>query len=345
MYLQHLLLHIFQKFGGQRSEIAAYHLLRGKRSGQTIQDVGTFDLYTYFSIIPKLSKDKFNRAVKELLENGWIFYDEMKTLHLTSRGIDLLKKSAKLNFNGWYYRGNEHIFYKRLSLIVQTLSHIHANDWHFTPIQKEEEIQIWVKNFLNHYSYKESSFRLQFRKEIEESIKQLQLAEESKQIVILRLTGYRLTGWTWQQLANQLDRSESDVQLMFVELLQTWLDTITFSKKQYPLLEQLAENVRIKLLLTDSTKKTADLYERGYTLEQIANIRQLKISTIEDHFVEMAMSEPHFPILQFIQEEDIAKVKVVLKETGSKRLKVIREQVPYLSYFQIRLVIASKGGK
>ncbi|HWI47561.1 MAG TPA: helix-turn-helix domain-containing protein [Rummeliibacillus sp.] len=345
MYLQQLLLHIFQKFNGQRSESAAYYLLRGKRSGQTIQDVGTFGLHPYFCIIPKLSKNNFDETFEQLIENGWVFYDEKQMLQLTVRGEDVLVKSSSYHFNGWFYRGNEHIFFKRLSLIVQTLSHIHAEDWRFIPIQKEEEVQIWVKNFLKSHSYKQSTFHLRLRDEIEVSMKQLEISEQSKQIMMLRLTGYQLTGWTWQQLAFEFDCSELDVQLMFVEFLHTWLDYLSVYGEQYPLLFQLTENIRVEVLLTDSTKKTAELYEKGYSLEQISYMRHLKISTIEDHFVEMAMTNSHFPLVQFIHEEDVQKVLQVLNETGSKRLKLIREQLPQLSYFQIRLVIAAKGGK
>ena len=345
MYLQRLLLHIFQKFNGQRSESAAYHLLRGKRSGQTIQDVGTFGLHPYFCVIPKLSKKIFDEAFNQLVENGWVFFDEKQTLQLTNRGVDILEKSLSFQFNGWFYRGNEHIFFKRLSLIVQTLSHIYGEDWRFIPIQKEDDIQIWVKKFLKLHSYKNSTLRLQLRDEIEISMKQLEISEQSKQIMVLRLTGYQHTGWTWQQLASELDCSELDVQLMLVEFLHSWLDLLSAYGEKFPLLYQLTENIRIEVLLTDSTKKTAELYERGYSLEQISYMRCLKISTIEDHFVEMAMTNPHFPLVQFIHEEDIQKVTKALKETGSKRLKIIREQLPYLSYFQIRLVIAAKGGR
>ena len=347
MYLQQILLQIYQRINGQRSESAAYHLLRGKRSGQTIQDVGTFGLQPYFSILPKFSKTNFQEAFDQLIENGWLYYDEKQALRLTKRGNCLFDKSPNFHFNGWFYRGNEQIFFKRLSLVVQTLSHIYEGDWRFLPVQKEDEIQAFVKGFLKNYSYKDSTFRKQLRDEMEASLLQLPISNESKQIMMLRLTGYMQTGWTWQQLSFQFDRQELDIQLMFVELLHTWLDFLTINGNQnnFPLLHNLSINIRIELLLTDSTKKTADLYDRGYTLEQISYMRKLKMSTIEDHFVEMAMVQPNFPLVQFIQEEDVQKVLYILEKTGSKRLKVIREELPQLSYFQIRLVIAAKGGK
>lgn len=345
MYLQQLMLDIFQKFDGQRSETAAFHLICGKRSGQTIQDVGTFGLEAYFSIMPKLSKQQYLEAFEQLIENGWVFYDEQKALQLTTRGKDVLEKSNAFHFNGWFYRGNEHVFFKRLSLIVQTFSYVKVKDFRFNPIQKDEEIQAWVKYFLMRHPYKDPSFHLQFRNEIENSIKNLHISEQAKQIVMFRLTGFHLTGWTWQQLASQFDCGELDVQFMFVELLHTWLDLLTLESAQFPLLYRLTENIRIENLLTDSTQKTADLFKRGYSLEQIAMMRHLKTSTIEDHFVEMAMIIRDFPLHQFIDEADVEKVMDVLSTTESKRLKIIREQIPQFSYFQIRLVIAAKGGE
>ncbi len=109
----------------------------------------------------------------------------------------------------------------------------------------------------------------------------------------------------------------------------------------FPKNKLLTENIRIENLLTDSTQKTADLFKRGYSLEQIAMMRHLKTSTIEDHFVEMAMIIRDFPLHQFIDEADVEKVMDVLSTTESKRLKIIREQIPQFSYFQIRLVIAA----
>ena len=345
MYLQQILLDIFHKFNGQRSEYAAFHLLCGKRSGQTIQDVGTFGLESYFSIMPKLTKQSYHEVFLQLIENGWLFKDEQQKLQLSMRGESILDKSNSFHFNGWFYRGNEHRFFKRLSLVVQTLSHVQANDFRFNPIQKDEEVQAWVKRFFKSHPYKDLTFYMEFRDEIENSIKQLRISAQSKQIVMLRLTGYKLNGWTWQQLASEFDCEELDIQLMFVELLHRWLDFLNLESVHFPLLYELTESVRIENLLTNSTKKTADLFERGYSIEQIAFMRHLKTSTIEDHFVEMAMVLPDFPLSQFIDDSDVQKVMLVLSETESKRLKVIREQLPQFSYFQIRLVIAAKGGE
>lgn len=58
-----ILLQIFQKLNNERTVSAAYHILRGKRSGQTIQDVGLFQLHNYFGLLPKLPRAIFDEAV------------------------------------------------------------------------------------------------------------------------------------------------------------------------------------------------------------------------------------------------------------------------------------------
>ena len=37
-------------------------------------------------------------------------------------------------------------------------------------------------------------------------------------------------------------------------------------------------------------------------MEDIATIRKLKMSTIEDHFVEMSINDADFPIRQFVSK-------------------------------------------
>ena len=69
----------------------------------------------------------------------------------------------------------------------------------------------------------------------------------------------------------------------------------------------MAEGLKVKILLTDSAQQTAQLYEQGYSMEQIVQMRKLKQSTIEDHFVELAMYEPNFSIGPFVSYDEAQK--------------------------------------
>ena len=72
MNLSSILLTIIRKLDGERTIYAGFHLLRGKRSGQTLQDVEYYGVKAFFGILPKLSLEQFNEAAKELHDADYI---------------------------------------------------------------------------------------------------------------------------------------------------------------------------------------------------------------------------------------------------------------------------------
>ena len=55
-----------------------------------------------------------------------------------------------------YYGELGETFWKRLSLIIQTISNLQQNNTKFIPIQQDTEIMMWVKRFLTGIPYKRS---------------------------------------------------------------------------------------------------------------------------------------------------------------------------------------------
>ena len=70
MNLSSILLSIISRIDGERTIYAGLHLLRGKRSGQTLQDVEYYGLKSFFGILPKLTVERFDEAAKELMNLG-----------------------------------------------------------------------------------------------------------------------------------------------------------------------------------------------------------------------------------------------------------------------------------
>ncbi|WP_342559199.1 helix-turn-helix domain-containing protein [Metasolibacillus sp. FSL K6-0083] len=339
MIFQQILLAIFLKLNNERTVASAYHLLRGKKSGQTIQDAGIFSLHAYFSLLPKLSRQKFNESVQLFVEANYLHMDEAGYYTLTASGIEQAKKGVPCTFDGWHYRGNEHIFYARLSLIVQALSHQSAKIKAFIPIQRDEKIQYFARQFLRRHQYQAGALQVLLLQEITDSLESLAVTEEQRELLINRLTGVDMPGLTWQQLAYHAERTEMDVQLLYISALHNWLQHIT----QYPYLADIAQQLRIRMPLTDSAFQTARLFEQGFSLQQIAHTRNLKQSTIEDHLVELAMHDATFPIEHFIKQEELLQVQHEISSRATKKLKVLREALPHLTYFQLRLVLARGG--
>jgi len=340
LIFQQILIQIFHKLNHERTISSPFHLLRGKRSGQTVQDVGIYHLHNYFGIMPKLSRNKYDSEVSFLIEQQYILVKEDGFYELTNKAVESLSGLELLQFDGWHYRGNEHIFFARLSLVVQSLSHQIKGKMGFIPLQKDEQVQQWVKNFLITNHYHSGQLQNSLLEEIIQSLEQTALDERAKSILMLRLSGYNMAGLTWQQISLEENMNEMDLQLIYIASLHKWLNVIVQQFEDYPLLSRMGENIRIKNPLTGSAFQTAELFNNGYSIDQISMMRGLKMSTIEDHIVELAMNEPQFKVDRFVSKEDITTVLTAVDDYNTRKLKVLHEVVPHLSYFQLRLVLA-----
>ena len=91
-----------------------------------------------------------------------------------------------------------------------------------------------------------------------------------------------------------------------------------------------------------STKKISfDLYKAGKTIEAIAKERNLSISTIEGHlafFIETGSLD----INDLVDEKKQSTVKNLMAETGPGSLQTLKQQLPEISYGEIKWIIASE---
>ena len=338
MLFEDILIIILKAVDGERTISSPYHLLKGKKSGQTIQDIGYYKLYPYFGLLPRLQKNDYDQAVKGLLDRGWIVNDGQ----VVRVSAEKKKSKAEGNLlNGWKFRGNEQLFMARLSLVVQSFSHIHQNVRVFDPVVIADDVQRWVKTYLhkNDFRLVESCQRL--HREIEESLSMVAVDDQQKMVVMQRLSGYKLGGLTWEQITLSNGHNVLDVQLQAIETLHGWMEII--DSGNYPMLKAMLEGVIQQSSLTETAIRTERYFRNGHSLEEIAAMRGLKTSTIEDHFVEIAMNDPGFDTFRFMEKSLFSKIVQVSQENKTKRLRDIKEKVPEASYFQIRLALAAKG--
>ncbi|MFD1030892.1 helix-turn-helix domain-containing protein [Metaplanococcus flavidus] len=338
MLFEDILIIILKAVDGERTISSPFHLLKGKKSGQTIQDIGYYKLYPFFGLLPRLDKKDYDKAVQTLLRKGVIVID--------GQVVRVTEKSGSYNpepnlLNGWKYRGKEHLFMDRLSLAVQTFSHIHQNSRLFDAVVIADDIQRWVKYYLQRIDFRRTESCQRFRQEIAESLALVKVEDQQKMIVMQRLSGYKLGGMTWEQISLDHGHGIIDIQLQAIETLHGWMEEIETGK--FPLLKILLEGVIQQSSLTETAKRTESYFKNGRTLEEIAALRGLKTSTIEDHFVELAMNDPVFDITAFIEKNLFSKIVAISQEYNTKRLRAIKENVPEASYFQIRLALAAKG--
>lgn len=338
MLFEDILIIILKAVDGERTISSPYHLLKGKKSGQTIQDIGYYKLYPYFGLLPRLQKNDYDNAVKSLLDRGWIVNDGQVVRFIAEPESSIKKENL---LNGWKFRGKEQLFMARLSLVVQSFSHIHQRIRIFDPVVIADDVQRWVKAYLQKNDFRQIESCRRLRGEITESLSLVAVDDQQKMVVLQRLSGYQLGGKTWEQISLSKGHNVLDVQLQAIETLHGWMEII--ESGNFPLLKAMLEGVIQQSSLTETAVRTERYFRKGRSLEEIAAMRGLKTSTIEDHFVEIAMNDSGFDLFAFMEKSVFSRIVHVSQENNTKRLRDIKEKVPEASYFQIRLALAAKG--
>ncbi|WP_062046732.1 helix-turn-helix domain-containing protein [Bacillus sp. JCM 19034] len=341
---QFVILTVLKALNGERSIYGAYHLLQGKRSVQTIQDGTIFNMSGYFGILP-LSREQFLNEVKKLVAYKYLEWHEKERVQVTNLGMRMYEHNLENyrfihDFNGWKYDKWTEIVWLRLVLYVQTLSFLLEKESRFYPLTQQKSIQKWVKSHIpkNELAQKEqfTSLHHELLTILEDCVKKQALAFS------LQLSSKHQIGLTKKQIAHRIDGTEDTVALLHKSVMHKICERAQCSET-FPILNYLLDGVNTQAPLTESARKTYQLLQKGISLEEIQDRRQLKISTIEDHIVEIAHSDLSFQYRSFVSEEIEQKIFDCVNQLKTTKLRLIKNRLgDEYSYFIIRLVMAKR---
>jgi uncharacterized protein YpbB len=342
--IENILLYCLKQLNGERTIYSIYHLLNGKKSSQTLQDAHLFSLKRYFRILEPLTRESFDEIFNNLLERNMVVASGDQRVKLTSRGQAYLLQHPQPSYiNGWKYQLNTMLVWERLSLLVQVASNIIFQETKYIPIQKNTEVHNWLKDFLKSTSIPKQNLGEILYSELVDIFEQAKDINPS--VLVFRLTGYQQIGLTSMQTAKMLNIDSLQYHLAFTNNLHCLIQCIEKNPARYQVLSSLLANFEQKDSLTLSSRKTWELLNQGFSLEEIAGIRHLKISTIEDHLIEFALNIKDFSINSYVDEETQQKILGISRQEATRQLKVIRNILKESSYFQIRLVLAKYGDR
>lgn len=337
---------ILDAFQAERSIYGAYHLLKGKKSAQTIQDGSFFSVLSYFGIFPTIRRFDIEEDVQALIDNNDAIRLDDDCIRLTEQGREKLKQihleRPTLHYiKGWDYHAYTETFWLRLCLFLQALSHLLAKTQTIYPITHQTVVQQWVKAHMPR-SLDERKKRLtQLHDELLCFLSSCQ--NEQAMVFVHQLSGKSKIGLTRQQLGDQMGMDAIDVYLYHIATLHQLFMTIEKHPAQFPVLALFLADMKKEFILTESTRQTLHMLKAGRSAEAISKRRRLKLSTIEDHIVEIALQHPRFSIRSFVSEEAEKAILALSAELKTSRLREIKEKLPPdISYFMIRLVLARK---
>lgn len=329
----------------ERTSSAIYHLLKGKKSIQTVQDAHIYQLEKFYGVYKSLTKETFDQKIAELLADNLLQEDTSKAnVFKPSASAREWLNSNKKNLPFVYFNGLEYaevggIFFDRLMLLIQTVTNSKKKHYTFIPVVDKTAIENWVKIIYRKAKGSEHELLTAMYKELNGLLKHF--SEREASMFVDRLTGYKCYGMSMEQLAIKYNMNKHDIQLLFSGMLQSMLSIIHKDKDTFLFLAFFLKDISSTLLITNSAYKTFELLKKQYTVDQIAERRQLKKNTIYDHIIEIALYEKGFPLQDYVTIDKQREITSAINKTKSYKLKNIKQSISEdISYFQIRLVLA-----
>lgn len=345
-YFDGIILTCLKKLAGERTIFSIYHLLKGKKSSQTIQDARLFQLTKLFGVYPNVSRESLVEVTGRAASNNWISPCEEYRFMLTSAGEEMLQDfqeryPALLYLNGWKYHQTGPQFWERLILLVQVISNLAYGCSRYIPVQKNKQVHAWIKSFFKKNKLPRDLLSSTIFSELVSILEQDQSLDPS--VLVFRLTGYERIGLTSMQIAEKLNMEHIYYCFQFTNMLHYIIGYLGANLSRYPILSSLLPDEKPGKLLTNSSQITYRLWQKGYSIAEIAGIRGLKTNTIEDHIVEIAMNIESFSIDPYVDKPLQDKILAAAQAISSKQLKLIKSKVGSVNYFEIRLVLAKYG--
>lgn len=202
-YFDIMVLDCLCKINGERSGSAVFHLFKGKRSSQTIQDAGLFQTAKYFGMAAKCSRSDISASLDKLEKHSYLApMSESDTYKVTASGAAVLRHALSerpwpVHCHGAHYQQAAGVLWKRLSLLVQVLSHKQQGSRQYIPVTKDHKTLHWVKKYLSrhtdHIEMAKSLFAM-----LEAHLKKIE--NKAAQIFVYSLTSHHRIGYTSRQL-------------------------------------------------------------------------------------------------------------------------------------------------
>lgn len=333
---------------GEKTLNGVLHLLRGKRSAQTIQDISVFQSEDITASLKRHSSEELKKLSLQMITMNMLEEQASNTVSLTPAGQ---LKFAELSnyyhfpkgFNGLRYEWN-HVadsFWEELSLLVQTVSYVKDNNYHFLPVTMRKQTQLRVKQLVKTYGT-----IVEIGQALMDELKQVLslFSDQKANLFVKKLTSSQRTGRTFSQLSVSFREDPYYTEVIFWSIVHEIINEVSQTPKKYSILTLLLPLEMKEELVTDTARKTKEFLDNGFHLDMIATTRGLKRSTIEDHIIELSIHDPSFDTNPFMSEVAIALIQQTADFLQTTRLKPIKDKLgERFSYFQIRVALSQKS--
>ena len=312
---------------------AIYYTLVGKRTTSNLYAALDYQLLKWFQIYPNLELAQFQAELKKLVELKWLEMDE-RFAWLTAKGVQQKQRLASSLIWPNHYNGPQMgklaTFENQLRLAIQITSEFAHRNMQYYPLAVTMHERVKVV-----YWFKQHKAEANFTKSIEAELKQLfQLLDPSQaNLIANRLVGYQTLGQSLQQLA-QLEKSdELTIHIRVIDGFAQLFTILMQATNQLPLLADLMPTETPQL--SQSTAQTWQLLQAGQTVAQISQQRRVKIGTIKEHLLEIAMLLPNFPFEHY--QRYASELTALFRLAPTISFQEVQTKIPAIDFFDYRL--------
>ncbi len=353
-FLQALTLRGLTPLAGERTRQSFYYVLKGRKSNQTYQDTHIYSLFPYYRLFPSISREQWEEILFDLQTNQFILPNEgageraQQSFVITQRGSQLAEEwEKKYEFARWFepftsisLPADIELFWMRLHLLVQTVSHLLVNQLDFFPVVSSKQVQNWVKQEL-HQKEQRARWMNGLGQELYRVLQGYPVALQ--RLVMDQLSGASQVGHTLHQIALREQEPPLFTRIKFRYMLASLYQSLRNREvSDTPLLKRLCiPSEQNHLPISVSAYQTYQWLKREKDIETIAKSRGLRRGTIEDHLVEIALHCPDWDHSHYLSVQAKEEIIQACLQLGTKRLRVLREflQDKY-TYLQLRLALA-----
>lgn len=308
-----------------------YHLLRGKRTTSVLLYGFQFNTLHFFQLFPMLTEESFIRQIDWLTETGYLRTESTGEVQLTAQGAqELINHPLPISaINSYRFGKTDQQMWRMLQFSVQVVSQLAAHERHYIPIEHSFYYQKQLKHVINQFTRVEliQATKNEWTRLFET------LSDHEADFLANQFSGNQLIGKTIAQLVPPA--TSSVMQTLFVtntlhKLLHAICDQPASLLKQFiePFLQQ-NEN--------QSLNQTRVYFHQGLSVEELAEKRQLKKATIQDHLLELAIAEV-FPFEHYLSEETEQTLLSLSSSPEEWVYREVKQKNTNLDYFQFRLM-------
>lgn len=266
-----------------------YQILIGKRTSTTLFFAFKNDLLPYFNILPQLDKETWFAAAENNPSKN------RANTFQTGSFLDGFVTDVLPYRQGLVVAINHHHRHAAYKLLVQTLSYAAIGETDYIPLTNQLSIQYVIKDFFRTCQNQTGLTKAEMGVDVHRSLLEIldEFTDEENSLFLLNFEGAGLSAWTQKQIA---DHHHISPELIPV-IIHTLFDRVHVincqNDKKTNVLAAFAHHLECCFPpWNESVAETVSLMAKGMNAADISRSRNLKPSTIADHFVEISLSRP-----------------------------------------------------